>query len=68
MNWIGMLIGAGIGALLGWALKCPGNTCPITSHWWVLPLVGAIFGLTWVTGKKPGTKDSAEPPEQGQSS
>ena len=47
MNWIGMLIGAAIGIAFGLVLRCPGNTCPLASNWWVMTVIGAIIGLTW---------------------
>jgi len=42
-----LLIGRGVGLALGLALRCPGNTCPITSNWWVMAAIGAILGLGW---------------------
>ena len=65
MNWIGMLIGAAVGALLSWILRCPGNTCLITSNWWILTLIGAVFGLTWnmkgsTKEKKPDLQEQEE--------
>ncbi|MCX6646226.1 MAG: DUF6132 family protein [bacterium] len=51
MNWIGLFIGAALGWLIGYIFRCQNGTCPITSHWWIPTLMGAIFGLTWTMGK-----------------
>lgn len=47
MNWIGLLVGAALGWLVGYIFRCQNGTCPITSHWWIPTIIGAIFGLTW---------------------
>lgn len=47
MSWIGMIIGAAMGTALGLVFRCQGNTCPITSHWWIFSVFGAVAGLTW---------------------
>ncbi|MFH1676612.1 MAG: DUF6132 family protein [bacterium] len=47
MNWIGLLIGAGMGLALGLTFKCTGGTCPITSNWWIPTVLGAVIGFTW---------------------
>ncbi len=62
-----MLIGAAIGALFAWLVRCPGNTCPLTSNWWIPTLFGAIFGLTWnIKGSTSGKKNpkKSDPQEQ----
>jgi len=47
MNWIGMLIGGAVGAAFGFLTRCQGNTCPLTSKWWVPIIIGAVLGLMW---------------------
>ena len=47
MNWLGLIIGAAIGGLLGWVFRCSGGTCPITSQWYIPVIIGGLFGLTW---------------------
>ena len=52
MNWIGMIIGAVMGGLVAWTTACPGNTCPLTSRWYIPVIAGAILGLTWQASPK----------------
>ena len=57
MNWIGLIIGAAIGYLLGYIFRCQGNSCPIYNTWWITTGIGALLGLTWNMGKKPDDRD-----------
>ena len=50
-----------MGGLVGWALACDGNTCAITSRWYIPVIIGAILGLMWQTGPSvPKEPDAAE--------
>lgn len=40
-----LLIGAGLGAGLGYFGKCASGTCPLTSTWWRGALYGAVFAF-----------------------
>ena len=40
-----MLIGAGIGAAVGYASQCAGGTCPLMCAWWRGAIYGAVVGL-----------------------
>lgn len=42
---IAILIGAAIGAALGYFGQCSTGTCPLTSTWWRGALYGATLGL-----------------------
>jgi hypothetical protein len=42
---IGLGIGAGIGALLGYFGQCSSGTCPLTSTWWRGAIYGGVMGL-----------------------
>jgi hypothetical protein len=42
---IGIGIGAGIGALLGYFGQCSSGACPLTATWWRGALYGATLGL-----------------------
>ncbi|HEX9745126.1 MAG TPA: DUF6132 family protein [bacterium] len=47
LNWIGMVIGAVLGGGYAYFLKCTSGTCPLTSRWWLVAIIGALLGLTW---------------------
>ena len=40
-----VLIGAGLGALMGWFGECSSGTCPLTSTWWRGALYGGTLGF-----------------------
>jgi hypothetical protein len=40
-----VLIGAGLGALMGYFGQCTSGTCPLTSTWWRGALYGGFLGL-----------------------
>ena len=42
---IAVLIGAAIGAALGYFGQCTSGTCPLTSTWWRGAIYGGILGL-----------------------
>ena len=42
---LAVLMGAGIGAALGYFGQCTSGTCPLTSKWWRGALYGGVLGL-----------------------
>jgi Family of unknown function (DUF6132) len=40
-----VLIGAALGAVLGYFGQCTSGTCPLTSTWWRGALYGGLIGL-----------------------
>jgi hypothetical protein len=40
-----ILIGAAIGAALGYFGQCTSGTCPLTATWWRGALFGALLGV-----------------------
>jgi len=44
---IKLLIGAGLGALLGYYGQCKSGTCPLTANWKRGALYGAVLGLVF---------------------
>lgn len=42
---IGGLIGAGLGAIMGYFGQCASGTCPLTSTWWRGAIDGGSMGL-----------------------
>jgi hypothetical protein len=49
--FLGITIGAAIGFVLGYFGKCTSGTCPLTRNPWISTIVGALIGLTIVTGR-----------------
>lgn len=47
-----VLIGAGLGALLGYYGQCSSGTCPLTSTWWRGALYGGVMGLLFAVGPR----------------
>lgn len=43
--FLGLLIGGGLGALLGYFGQCTSGTCPLTSTWWRGALYGGFMGI-----------------------
>ena len=68
MNWIGMIIGAVMGGLIAWTTACPGNTCPLTSRWYIPVIAGAILGLFWQSApKKPDENTESDDEKENDS-
>ncbi len=42
---IGIVIGGGVGAALGYYGQCTSGTCPLTATWWTGGIFGAFMGL-----------------------
>ncbi|MCY2952865.1 MAG: DUF6132 family protein [Planctomycetota bacterium] len=42
---IGGLIGAGLGAIMGYFGQCSSGACPLTSTWWRGAIYGGSMGL-----------------------
>jgi len=42
---IGVLIGGGVGAIIGYFGQCSTGTCPLTSTWWRGAIYGGSMGL-----------------------
>jgi len=40
-----IVVGAGLGALVGYFGQCSSGTCPLTSTWWRGALYGGFLGL-----------------------
>ncbi|PTY08694.1 hypothetical protein DB347_03715 [Opitutaceae bacterium EW11] len=50
-----ILLGAALGALVGYFGQCSSGTCPLTSTWWRGALYGASIGLLFaLTGRSSG--------------
>ena len=39
-----ILIGAALGALMGWFGQCSSGACPLTSTWWRGAIYGGVLG------------------------
>jgi Family of unknown function (DUF6132) len=48
--FIPVLVGAGLGALMGYYGQCSSGTCPLTSTWWRGAIYGAVLGLVFSQG------------------
>ena len=42
---IGLGVGAGCGAAMGYFGQCSAGTCPLTSTWWRGAIYGAVLGV-----------------------
>ena len=42
---LGILIGGGLGAMLGYFGECSTGACPLTSTWWRGAIYGSSMGL-----------------------
>ena len=76
---LAVLIGAALGATLGYFGQCSSGTCPFTSTWWRGALYGGVLGLIFgavsrsnnrsseqsekPSASKPATPQVAEPHE-----
>ncbi len=47
-----VVIGAGLGAALGYFGQCTSGTCPLTSTWWRGALYGGAIGLMLGLGSR----------------
>jgi hypothetical protein len=47
---IPVLVGAGLGALMGYYGQCSSGTCPLTSTWWRGAIYGGVLGLVFSQG------------------
>jgi hypothetical protein len=47
-----VLIGAGLGAALGYWGQCTSGTCPLTSTWWRGALYGGVMGVLIAFGQR----------------
>ncbi len=56
-----LLLGAALGALLGYFGQCTSGTCPLTSTWWRGALYGALLGFLFSTA---GTTKKLEKSER----
>lgn len=50
-----IVIGAGLGALVGYFGQCTTGTCPLTSTWWRGALYGGFIGLLLVFSRPAST-------------
>ena len=42
---IGVVIGGGLGAIMGYFGQCSSGACPLTSTWWRGAIYGGLMGL-----------------------
>ena len=49
-----LVIGAGLGALMGYFGQCTSGTCPLTSTWWRGALYGGFLGLVVALAQRAG--------------
>lgn len=61
---IGILIGAGIGALMGYFGKCTSGMCPLTANPFRGAFFGALIGVLFVLSSGRGRTETAEPKQQ----
>lgn len=47
-----LVVGAGLGALMGYFGQCSSGTCPLTSTWWRGALYGGFLGLLMALGSR----------------
>jgi hypothetical protein len=47
-----VLIGAALGAAMGYWGQCTSGTCPLTSTWWRGALYGSVMGLLIATSQR----------------
>lgn len=60
---LAVLIGATLGAALGYYGQCTSGTCPFTSTWWRGALYGGVIGLIFGALSK-SKNPSSEPSEK----
>jgi len=49
---IPLLLGAALGALMGYFGQCSSGTCPLTSTWWRGAIYGGVIGLLFALGSR----------------
>ena len=49
---IPLLIGAALGALMGYYGQCSSGTCPLTSTWWRGAIYGGVLGLLFALSSR----------------
>jgi hypothetical protein len=61
---LAVLIGATLGAALGYYGQCTSGTCPLTSTWWRGALYGGVIGLLFglSSNSKRQTREPSESP------
>jgi len=61
---LAVLIGAALGAALGYYGQCTSGTCPFTSTWWRGALYGCVIGLLFglSSNSKRQTREQSESP------
>ncbi len=66
--YLPILIGALLGAALGYFGQCSSGTCPLTSTWWRGAIYGAVLGMVFLltSGKTANRSDVQEPSKQEQ--
>ena len=63
--YLPILIGALLGAALGYFGQCSSGTCPLTSTWWRGTLYGGVIGTVFFfTSSKRADKPTPETPRQ----
>ena len=50
--FIPLLIGAALGALMGYFGQCSSGTCPLTSTWWRGAIYGGVLGLLFALSSR----------------
>ncbi len=53
-----ILVGAGIGAALGYFGKCTSGACPLTATWWRGALFGGLFGAFFAYSSGPSVSSA----------
>ena len=56
-----VLIGAGLGAVVGYFGKCTAGSCPLTANWWRGGLYGALLGFMFHAVSPGAGSGPAEP-------
>jgi hypothetical protein len=57
---LAVLIGAALGAALGYFGQCTSGTCPFTSTWWRGALYGGVLGLIFGAVSKSTNRSSEQ--------
>jgi hypothetical protein len=57
---LAVLIGAALGAALGYFGQCASGTCPLTSTWWRGALYGGVLGLIFGASSNPKNQSSEQ--------
>jgi hypothetical protein len=50
-----LVVGAALGAVIGYFGQCNSGICPLTSTWWRGALYGAFLGLIWSLVPRPNS-------------